>query len=96
MLVPAVMLGRATVHTYYSLFPLRCLWNRCSSARMLLVFAGCMLIMFLITFARAVARIRWRLVILLLSYGLNMDSIGRILIRLLVPLFLLLCDLRYV
>lgn len=96
MLVPAMMLGRATTNTYNSLLPLRCLWNRRSSARMLFVFASCMLIMFLITFARAVARICWRLVILWLSCGLNMDSVGRILICLLVSLFLLLCYLRYV
>ena len=55
------------------------------------------MIIILITLTRAVARIRRRLVTLGLRYGLYMYSIGRrILIRLLVPLFLLLRDLRYV
>ena len=52
----------------------------------------------LVALARAIGRIRRRLVILQLCYGLHMYSVGgRILIRrLLVPLFLLLRDLRYV
>lgn len=95
LVVPAKMLPRTTGSLSDRSWVSRWLLRHCSYSRRVLFIFACSLVI-LVTFARAVRRIRRRLAALGLGCLLDVNAIRRILIGLLVPLFLLLRDLRYV